>query len=318
MINLKETKLNPRKVVKILLYIYCFTNKINGKKYVGQTNNIENRKRGHKSDAFNQKSNGYKLPFHAAIRKYGWDSFNFDILEEIPESFGYDYVNQREKFFISENESLVSQKGYNICVGGQGCPRKKLSFEESVKLSKLFSEVEIRDIQQMLLENYAYFEILSKYPQLTPSFLSNINVGLNFIREDLSYPLSKLHSFFSKETREKIIEEIANGVCYKNISEKYSISPGLLSNINSGKKWRDDKRCYPLCQKTCADGAWSKNAKYDLIFTNLTHSEIGQKYNKQKSTITALNTGRNRKDNRLLYPLRQHQEENQKVWITLF
>ena len=29
----------------MLHYIYCYTNKINNKKYVGQTNNLKNRKK---------------------------------------------------------------------------------------------------------------------------------------------------------------------------------------------------------------------------------------------------------------------------------
>ena len=61
-----------------MLYIYKFTNKINGKIYIGQTNDIEQRKRGHKSTAFNEKSHDYHCAFHNAIRKYGLDNFDFE------------------------------------------------------------------------------------------------------------------------------------------------------------------------------------------------------------------------------------------------
>lgn len=37
-------------------YIYCYTNKINGHQYVGQTNNVERRKREHRSCANNIES----------------------------------------------------------------------------------------------------------------------------------------------------------------------------------------------------------------------------------------------------------------------
>ena len=187
-----------------------------------------------------------------------------------------------------------------------------------MKLSKLFNEEEVRDIQDMLLDGYEYFEIKKKYPILTDSFLSNINLGLNFVRDDLTYPLATLHTKFTKETKENIIRDIQANITYKEISEKYGISTGYISMINKGTKWYNDKLNYPLCKKGCSDGAWSEDAKRDLIFTNLTHVEIGKKYNKQKSTITALNTGRNRKDSRLKYPLRQHQEENKQIWVTLF
>ena len=290
-----------------MLYIYCFINKITGKRYIGQTNNIEKRKRGHKSESFNPKANGYNLPFHCAIRKYGWENFDFVILEEIDDSFGREYLNEREIYFISYYQSLINQNGYNYTEGGAGCAKPKLSFSEQVKLSKLFNEEEVRDIQDMLLDGYEYFEIKKKYPILTDSFLSNINLGLNFVRDDLTYPLATLHTKFTKETKENIIRDIQANITYKEISEKYGISTGYISMINKGTKWYNDKLNYPLCKKGCSDGAWSENAKRDLIFTNLTHIEIGKKYNKQKSTITALNTGRNRKDSRLKYPLRQHQ-----------
>lgn len=58
--------------------IYCYTNKINNKKYVGQTNNPERRQREHKSNAFNEKSVNYGSVFHKALRKYGWENFNYE------------------------------------------------------------------------------------------------------------------------------------------------------------------------------------------------------------------------------------------------
>lgn len=304
--------------MKKILYIYKFTNKINGKTYIGQTNNIEKRKRGHKSDSFNKKSNGYNLPFHCAVRKYGWDNFEFEILEELDDSFGREYLNEREIFFIAHYKSLTNQNGYNISKGGNGNNRLKLSFEQQVKLSKLFTMQEVQDIQNMLLEGYEYFEIKKKYPKLTDSFLSNINLGLNFKRDDLSYPLATLHTKFSKSTKENIIADIRSGKFYAEISKKYGISEGYIAMINKGEKWHDDKLSYPLCLKGCSDGSWSKDAKYDLIFTDLSHAAIAQKYQKAKSTITALNVGRNRKNSRLIYPLRKNKEQNKEIWNTLF
>lgn len=299
-------------------YIYKFTNKINKKTYIGQTNNIEKRKRGHKSESFNEKANGYMLPFHCAVRKYGWDAFDFEILEEIDDSFDFEYVNEREIYFIAYYHSLKDDNGYNICTGGQGCPKPKLEFEEQVKLSKIFTIEEVKKIQQMLIEGYEYFEIKKQFPRLTSSFLSNINTGLNFIRKDLTYPLAILHTKFSKETKDKIINDIIEGKPYKEISEKYGISTGYISMINKGDKWREENRTYPLCKKGCSDGAWSHELKYDLIFTDLSHSVLGEKYGKNKTTITAINVGRNRKDERFIYPLRSNQEENKKIWNTLF
>ena len=55
-------------------YIYKATNKINGKSYIGQSNNIERRFSEHKTKI--------DIPIEIAIRKYGIDAFNFEIIEE--------------------------------------------------------------------------------------------------------------------------------------------------------------------------------------------------------------------------------------------
>lgn len=170
----------------------------------------------------------------------------------------------------------------------------------------------------MLSQQYAYYEILAKYPQLTSSFLSNINVGLNFKRDDLNYPLSTSHSHFSRDTKIAIISDITQGIAYSEIAKKYDISTSFISAINNGDRWKQDNINYPLCKKSCTDGAYSESLKHDLIFGNEPHDKLAEKYHKAKSTVTAINVGRNRKDSRLLYPLRQHQEENQKIWNTLF
>lgn len=56
--------------------IYCHTNKINGKKYIGQTGGDLQKRFG---------ENGYsyrKQMFGRAIKKYGWDNFEHTVLEQ--------------------------------------------------------------------------------------------------------------------------------------------------------------------------------------------------------------------------------------------
>ena len=65
--------------------IYKITNNINGKSYIGQTNNFERRMREHKRCVDSS-------AIHCAIQKYGADSFTYKIIEECDDSL----LNERE------------------------------------------------------------------------------------------------------------------------------------------------------------------------------------------------------------------------------
>ena len=291
--------------------IYKVTNLINKKIYIGQTIDIVQRKRNHKSDSYNINSQGYNYALHKAIRKYGWNNFYWEILEEISND-DPSIMNEREIYYITLYKSY--KKGYNETFGGGGHKRDKKTFKECCKDSKNFSEEEIRDIQQMIIDGYQNHEILKKYSKLSRSLLNNINVGYNFYREDLQYPLAQYHSSRDKETQDKIIQELKDGIPYSLISEKYNISVGLLSLINNGKKWRKNTEQYPLSYKSCNDHEKGENIKKDLIFSTLTFCQIANKYNISDDAVRAICSGRNRRDNELKYPLRENCQENQKRW----
>lgn len=56
--------------------VYVHTNKINGKKYVGQSSNIVERWRNGGKNYFSS------IKFFRAIQKYGWENFTHEILYE--------------------------------------------------------------------------------------------------------------------------------------------------------------------------------------------------------------------------------------------
>lgn len=98
--------------------IYKFTNKINGMSYIGQSLNPNGRIRGHIRDALkgSEKSLLYK-----AIRTYGIDNFEVDIIEMI-ETNKFDYqriINEKEKYYINLYNS-ITPNGYNKNNGGSG------------------------------------------------------------------------------------------------------------------------------------------------------------------------------------------------------
>lgn len=286
-------------------------NKINHKKYIGQTNNFQKRMIGHRSDANNPKSHSYTYPLSYAIRKYGWDNFNNYIIEEIPDEAGQEYVNERERFFIQFYQSLKDQNGYNICLGGAGSPQGPRTYEDKLKCSKLFSPSEIMDIQHRLMDEESFKSILERYkPRLTESFLSNINLGLNFKNDDWVYPLKKnkeLSKEFSLIEIHQIKRDIILGMTYSEISKKWNLSPGMISSINNGKQWREEGYTYPLCIKGSSRlhnlMTWVKPVQEELMNGTRTLKGIAEKYGKAYSTIKKINSGASHRNPEYKYPL---------------
>lgn len=101
-------------------YIYCITNNVNDKQYVGQTrNDIATRWRGHKSNAKN--SNGQKFAIHLAINKYGIENFSIRQIEKLKYSTLSELIeklNETEKYYI-EKYKTISPYGYNLTIGGE-------------------------------------------------------------------------------------------------------------------------------------------------------------------------------------------------------
>lgn len=93
--------------------IYKFENKINHKIYIGQANNLSQRYKKHKN---NINDISHQEIFYRALRKYGWDNFEYEILEEF-----YDYdkerLNKLEIYYIKKYNSL-NPNGYNMTKGG--------------------------------------------------------------------------------------------------------------------------------------------------------------------------------------------------------
>ncbi len=100
----------PKKNTNTVGVIYQITNKINQKKYVGQT-----------TRSFISKINDYKKwlgndYLNNAIKKYGWDCFEFKIIDS---GSNLDELNNKEIYYINKFKTTNKSLGYNIEVGGR-------------------------------------------------------------------------------------------------------------------------------------------------------------------------------------------------------
>lgn len=94
-------------------FVYLITNKVNGKKYVGKTNNPRARWRAHCGTA-TRGGPAVKI-VHKAIAKYGVENFSFEVIGE--------YATEQESL-DAEMVAIVAHNsrahGYNMTDGGDG------------------------------------------------------------------------------------------------------------------------------------------------------------------------------------------------------
>lgn len=95
-------------------YIYQITNKINGKRYIGKTNNAEHRLEQHYSAL--KKGKHHSVELQRAFDKYGWENFDFTY-----ELFEVEDENALKILEIKTIEKYDSyHNGYNETIGGDG------------------------------------------------------------------------------------------------------------------------------------------------------------------------------------------------------
>jgi len=106
--------------------VYIHTNKCNGKKYVGITSQKPEKRwlGGH----------GYasRLPIGRAIRKYGWDNFEHDI---VCSNLSERAAKNIEVSLIKQLHTQEDRYGYNITSGGDGVPGMRHTEEAKRKMS---------------------------------------------------------------------------------------------------------------------------------------------------------------------------------------
>ena len=114
--------------------VYRAKNKVNGKCYVGQTTKtMRERRKGHERRTQEQSL----APFHCAIRKYGFDAFEWKVLMR---SSDPDDLKESEIVMIRQLKSKAPN-GYNLTDGGEGTVGIVHSEEYKKRHSRIMKEV---------------------------------------------------------------------------------------------------------------------------------------------------------------------------------
>jgi len=130
--------------------IYLVENKVNGKKYVGQTRKTAaHRWRQHIYDHLNR-----DLPLYRAIRKHGIESF---VLREISHTGDRDAANDLERFWVSYFRSNNGINGYNATPGGESLSGKDNPFYGCSHSEESRKKMSLAKTGKYLGENNALF-----------------------------------------------------------------------------------------------------------------------------------------------------------------
>lgn len=240
-----------------MIGIYIFTNKINGKQYIGQSINIEDRKKQHFYRYKNNKDSGYNSAIHSAFRKYGWENFSFEILEQC----SLEDLDEKEKYWISKKNTLVPN-GYNILKGGQKnrsstknyiCPicgkQKSKSAKHCLDCEKLIrkqnSLAENIDINFSLIEKILNSSIEEVARECGYSAGNSLKKQL--IKKGYPSTKTEMFSYYEKITGQKHPKALEKSKKQENKEKnkprkvgQYSLSGELIKIYNSSNQTKND------------------------------------------------------------------------------
>lgn len=168
--------------------IYCHTNNINKKKYIGITKRNPKYRWNNGKGYF---SNSY---FYNAIEKYGWENFNHEVLFENLEEIE---AKSLEIKLIKEMNTTFPN-GYNITLGG----------DINWKASRMIICVETLEIFKDEYEAYKLNEKLFKNKYNPQDFIDCCNYKLPYIK--IPHSSKKYHYQFTRDYLNLDISYIEN------------------------------------------------------------------------------------------------------------
>ena len=217
--------MNKRRLITGI--IYCYTNKINGKKYIGQT--IDEKKRRIKFFNLKQRYGG-RLIDNARKKYNSSDYWDYDVLNrkqyltEEDASFDLDLL---EIFYIDKFNSY--NNGYNLTDGGgNGILGYKFSDEQKSNISKGLKG-------KYKGENHPFFG--KHHSEQTKEKLSKANKGK---LTGLNNPRFGKH--LSEETKEKLRNQRIGKHLSEETKNKISEATKGERNPNFGKRWTSEMK----------------------------------------------------------------------------
>lgn len=137
--------------------IYKWQNRTNGKVYIGKSVDVAKRIREYRHEV----NRGSTRPIIAALRKYGFDNFDFSIVEQCDE-LSNEQLLEREQYWMDYYDSQNLEKGYNL-LDSTETPLEAFS-QGSKNVKARLNEEKVLAIREMIyLQNISPAEIYKMF-----------------------------------------------------------------------------------------------------------------------------------------------------------
>jgi len=209
-------------------YIYCITNKLNNKSYVGQSVDVEERWKNHIYDA--KRKNGKtaqnkKFAIQNAILKYGEDNLIWQIIDQLKT---LEEANEAEEFYIAYLQTLATN-GYNLLPGGNNRTLLEISkqkISDTLKKTSFFVGKKGEDHP-----NFGTKQSEERKLENSLRFSGDSGSG------------KKIDSTIARQIYIDYMSDIT--ISLKDLVEKYNIKKSAISNITHKKCWKEVTKDLP-------------------------------------------------------------------------
>lgn len=209
-----------------MIGIYKITNKLNGKVYIGQSNNIERRFYEHQT-----KGESSRIPLDTEIKTIGKENFTYEIIEECE----IDKLNEREAYWEVFYDSRKT--GYNkIKCGttnliGENNPNKKLTEQDIYFIRQCYNQhKKQQDVYELYKDkiSFSYFQNLwqgRSWAHIMPEVFTKENKeyyifknssGSNSVQAEFTdKEIIDIRTRYIKETAKQIYEDYKDRVKFQ-------------------------------------------------------------------------------------------------------
>jgi group I intron endonuclease len=200
--------------------IYEIINTINNKSYIGQTRrSLNERINNHKNEKVKN------TPLYNAIRKYGWENFDIQIIDNCEIS----KLNDNEIYWIVEKNTLYPN-GYNLTSGGNQYGHNEYTKN---KISNLRKGIKFSDAHK---ENIRKSRLGTTIPESQRKKMSKSHKGIIHTEETkrkLKYNQPHRKEVGRFDVCGKLVKKYES---IKDASRDLNCSPGNVSECCNGKR----------------------------------------------------------------------------------